>query len=377
MKNFVLLCLALASGANAFTAPNGVALPKPALHRPKQTIPASLPMLRSVKANKAAASLQLSVKDESAGVEEALPINVAALGGGGLLLFGGVSWFLQLFLNYDKCISKPDMCDPSLYENTLFFQDHPLASFLLVLTHALPFVLIPVTMKIISEKAPVIKADHPKFNPFIMNLGMAVICFGLALEFGWHVADSWYYTNNFHILNYGFYFFLISGFALWADGFENNAKSDALFGVLLLFATILYPIGNYQVVYDEQLLPFLSSPNLAKIPLYVGMTATFAAITKRGYKIFGPEMLIVFALSVGVNLFFIFQLQSLPEGTLTVDNYYYHIAHDLLGTEAGVAYFAFMVSKYEPKVLTTSADPDTKVSKYEPKVLTSADPDTH
>jgi hypothetical protein len=61
-------------------------------------------MSRSVKAkNRAAASLQLSVKDESADVEEALPINVAALGGGGLLLFGGVSWFLQLFLNHDKC----------------------------------------------------------------------------------------------------------------------------------------------------------------------------------------------------------------------------------------------------------------------------------
>jgi hypothetical protein len=44
MKKFVLLCLALAPGANTFTAPNGVALPKPAHHRPEQMIPASLPM---------------------------------------------------------------------------------------------------------------------------------------------------------------------------------------------------------------------------------------------------------------------------------------------------------------------------------------------
>jgi hypothetical protein len=182
---------------------------------------------------------------------------------------------------------------------------------------------------------------------------MAAICFGLALEFGWHVADSWYYTNNFHILNFGFYF-LISAFAFWADSFENNGITDALFGAIRLVATILYPVGNCQAVYDEQLLPFLSSPNSAKIPLYVGMTATFAAITRRGYKIFGSEMLIVFALSVGVNLFFIFQLQSLPEQLLTVDNYYLHICHDLFGTEAGVAYFAYIVSKYEPKALANA-----------------------
>jgi hypothetical protein len=368
MKKIVLLCLALASGANAFTAPHGgVALPKPAFqHRPstiKQMIPASLQMPRSAKASlqlsakDESASLQLSVKDESEDIEEALPSNVAALGAGGLLLFGGVSWFLQKFLNYENCISKQNMCDPGLYENAVFFQDHPIASFLLILTHALPFVLIPVTMKIISEKGPLIKVDYPKFNPFIMNLGMAVLCFGLAMEFGWHVADSWYYTNNFHILNFGFYFFLISSFALWADGFENNGKSDALFGVILLVSTILYPVGNYQAVYDEQLLPFLSSPNSAKIPLYVGMTATFSAITKRGYNIFGPKMLIVFALSVGVNLLFIFQLQNLPDQPLTVDNYYLHICHDLFGTEAGVAYFAYLVSKYEPKALAdTSTD---------------------
>jgi TM2 domain-containing membrane protein YozV len=88
-----------------------------------------------------------------------------------------------------------------------------------------------------------IKVDYPKFNPFIMNLGMAVICFGLAMEFGWHVADSWYYTNNFHILNFGFYF-LISAFAFWADSFENNGITDALFGAIRLVATILYPVGN-------------------------------------------------------------------------------------------------------------------------------------
>mmetsp|Transcript_24734 Transcript_24734/g.37867 ORF Transcript_24734/g.37867 Transcript_24734/m.37867 type:complete len:107 (-) Transcript_24734:408-728(-) len=75
-------------------------------------------------------------------------------------------------------------------------------------------------------------------------MAMACIGFGLSLEFGWHVADSWYYENNFHVLNFGFYFFLISGFALWADGFKNIAIFDLIFGGILAGATFLYPFGN-------------------------------------------------------------------------------------------------------------------------------------
>ena len=53
-----------------------------------------------------------------------------------------------------------------------------------------------------------------------------------------------YYENNFHVLNFGFYFFLISGFALWADGFKNIAIFDLIFGGILAGATVLYPFGN-------------------------------------------------------------------------------------------------------------------------------------
>ena len=53
-----------------------------------------------------------------------------------------------------------------------------------------------------------------------------------------------YYENNFHVLNFGFYFFLISGFALWADGFKNIAIFDLIFGGILAGATFLYPFGN-------------------------------------------------------------------------------------------------------------------------------------
>ncbi len=58
-----------------------------------------------------------------------------------------------------------------------------------------------------------------------------------------------YYENNFHVLNFGFYFFLISGFALWADGFRNIPIMDLVFGGILAASTALYPYGNaFQVV---------------------------------------------------------------------------------------------------------------------------------
>ena len=50
--------------------------------------------------------------------------------------------------------------------------------------------------------------------------------------------------NNFHVLNFGFYFFLISGFALWADGLKAVPIMDLVFGVILFAATVLYPFGN-------------------------------------------------------------------------------------------------------------------------------------
>ena len=286
------------------------------------------------------------------------PRATAGLGAFGLLLFGGVSYFLQRFLNEPCLAHGADYCD--IYQFADFFAkpENTVLSFVLILTHAFPFVLIPLTMRIVNDKSPLIKANHPEFNPFVMQLGLATICFGLALEFGWHVAESWYYVNDFHVLNFGFYFFLISSFALWADGFKNSVAVDVLFGVILLVASILYPLGNYEAVHhelyptDPPIFPWLSEPDLAKIPLYLGLTATFVALTLRGQKVFGNQMYIVFFLSVVVNLFFIFLLQKLPPietpDDLTTLNYVYHICHDLLGTEAGVAYFAYLVANYDP-----------------------------
>lgn len=286
-----------------------------------------------------------------------IPLNVVALGGFSLLLFGAASWFLQKDL-ITPCLEGSQVCTEQFHAYSQFFVDHPLGSFVLIMTHAIPFVLIPTTMRLVADKAPVLQKYHPTFNPFVMQLGLATICISLAMEFGWHVTSAWYYENDFHVLNFNFYFFLISSFALWADGFENTKRMDLIFGAILLVATILYPLGSQYALHpgDGPLAGFLDDPNSAKIPLYVALTVTFTSLTQRGWKVFGPSMGLVFFFSVVVNLIFIFFLQSLPPDPLSIKNYIYHIGHDLLGTEAGVAIFAYLVANYD-------GPPDAKLAK--------------
>lgn len=246
-----------------------------------------------------------------------------------------------------------------------FFRDHEFLSFMMILTHSIPFVLLPWVSKQISEVGPTIKKDFEGFNPFLMQMAMACIGFGLSLEFGWHVADSWYYENNFHVLNFGFYFFLISGFALWADGFKNIPIMDLVFGLILATATGLYPLGNAaQVGADDRVPEFLADflsggGGSAKIPLYAGMTATFLSITRRGTEVFGKSMYWVPFFCIVINLSFIFALDTVQYGNAVVDpvtgikeltdlNYILHICHDILGTEMGVLVFGLLIKNYVP-----------------------------
>jgi len=312
--------------------------------------------------------LQLSTNDNSITTESKdaislrqeaeVPINVRVLVVSALLGFTSVVHKLQMYLN-TPCLNGSEVCTVQHHDFAQFFNEHEIASFLLVLTHSIPFALLPWVSKQVSKNGRMIQKDFEEFNPFIMQMAMTCIGFGLSLEVGWHVADSWYYDNNFHVLNFGFYFFLISGFALWADGFKNTAFMDLVFGGILLAASILYPFGNAVGVGAMEEVPtflrgFLADPGVAKIPLYVGMSATFTSITLRGREIFGNKMFIVAFLSIVVNLFFIFILSNYAfqpdQGyeDLSIMNYVYHICHDFLGTEAGVFYFGLLIKNYVP-----------------------------
>ncbi|MDJ0508325.1 MAG: hypothetical protein QNJ64_03565 [Crocosphaera sp.] len=214
----------------------------------------------------------------------------------------------------------------------------------LIVTHVLTFILIPLAMRIFYQALNNLKL--PLKTIFASQLGLALIMVSIASEIGWHVTQCWYYENDFTMLNFMFYFFLISAFALWADGLSKETTwltnlVSVVFAVSLLAVSILYPIG-YK----------LQDPNL-KVPIYIALTVVFAVLTYRGYKLFQDWKIIFFPIfSVGVNLSFVFLLDKFggdPFHPQVVYNALFHILHDFGGTQAGVAIFTWIV--YEQGIL--------------------------
>ncbi|MDY7003163.1 MAG: hypothetical protein SWX82_04130 [Cyanobacteriota bacterium] len=208
----------------------------------------------------------------------------------------------------------------------------------LIVTHVLTFILIPLAMRIFYQALNNLKL--PLKTIFASQLGLAFIMVSIASEIGWHVTQCWYYQNDFTMLNFMFYFFLISAFALWADGLsqETNAITNVInivFALGLLAISILYPIG-YKT----------DNPSL-KIPIYIALTLVFTVLTYRGYKLLQDWKIIFFPIfSVGVNLSFVFLLDKYggdPYHPQIVYNALFHILHDFGGTQAGVAIFTWLV----------------------------------
>ena len=210
----------------------------------------------------------------------------------------------------------------------------------LIVTHILTFVLIPLAMRIFYQALRNL-GHHPK-TIFASQLGLALVMVSIASEIGWHVTQCWYYQNDFTMLNFMFYFFLISAFALWSDGLSKEVNLltrliNIVFALSLLTVAILYPIG------------FTKENPSFKIPIYITLTIIFAVLTYRGYKLLDKDwrMILVPIFSVGVNLSFVFLLDKFggdpyhnPQVTY---NALFHILHDLAGTLAGVAIFTWLV----------------------------------
>lgn len=94
-----------------------------------------------------------------------------------------------------------------------------------------------------------------------------------------------YYENNFHVLNFGFYFFLISGFALWADGFKNIPIFDLIFGVILAGATVLYPFGNAAQVVRYAFFILTNNNNYLEANIIVYSTIIGRAIPRLPHRL--------------------------------------------------------------------------------------------
>lgn len=211
----------------------------------------------------------------------------------------------------------------------------------LVLTHVLAFVIMPVAMKVFYESLRIL--SYPTSSIFAAVLGLAFIMVAIAAEIGWHVTTCWYYQDNFTMLNFTFYFFLLSAFALWSDGLvvavdTTTERLNLMFALLLISVSVLYPIG-YAVDNSE-----------FKTPIYIALAVIFVVLTIRGYNLLDSWDVLWFPFfAVGVNLVFVALLQNLGDDQYTNPkvklNALYHILHDLAGTETGVVVFTWLVYK--------------------------------
>ena len=207
----------------------------------------------------------------------------------------------------------------------------------LIATHSVTFALIPVAMRIFYEGLKNLQV--PSKSIFASQLGLAFVMVAIAGEIGWHVTQGWYYANDFTMLNFMFYFFLISAFALWGGGLVEKETIltriiNGVFAIGLLAVCILYPMGA------------AAGDDNYKIPIYIMLTLVFGVLTYRGYKLLKDwKIIFVPILSVGVNLTFIMLLSSYtnPCEPDIFHNALFHILHDLLGTLAGVAVFTWLV----------------------------------
>ncbi|AOW99824.1 hypothetical protein BJP34_10505 [Moorena producens PAL-8-15-08-1] len=209
----------------------------------------------------------------------------------------------------------------------------------LIITHVLVFALIPLAMRIFYNSLK--NLGLPSRSIFASQLGLAFVMVAIASEIGWHVTQCWYYQNDFTMLNFMFYFFLISAFALWADGLVEKTTIitnliNIVFAISLLVVSILYPLG-YKAGNDN-----------FKIPIYIALTLVLGVLTYRGYKILQDWKIILFPIfSVGVNLTFVFLLDKFGGNPYTdpqvTFNALFHILHDLVGTEAGLVIFTWLV----------------------------------
>lgn len=236
----------------------------------------------------------------------------------GLLCFGYIFWMLPGMLPEPKLV-----CISGGWKLAL------------IITHLLNFILIPITMRIFYLRANYL-VNKGLHSPFYLQLGLAFLMVAIALEVGLHVTQCWYYQNQFTALNFMFYFFLILAFALWADGFSENKYVNYVFAGALAIVSILYPLGDR-----------LHNSSF-KVPIYILLTLIFGFLGYRSYKVLGDWRIIFFPIfSVGVNLTFVFLLNKYGGNPSTnpqiTYNALFHILHDLGGTEAGVAVFAYLV----------------------------------
>jgi len=268
---------------------------------------------------------------------------------------------------------------------------------LLVGTHLFAFLLIPAAMYVFYSKIDELK-DARARSPFVALMGMSFMMVAIMGEIGWHVQQDWFYKEEYNILNLAFYFFLNSGLAAWAFGLrirepqpptsdESSYESSpttakdwlagtdavtpatpflqALPQLEAATAAVASKVagangaakasGGFNMNLGDGVDFFLLATPIAtlglyglgaelihsKVPIYIMMSAIFAALTYRFWKVLKtPKVLLFPFFSVGVNLAFISLLDKYQTDAFL--NPLFHILHDAAGTEMGILIIALL-----------------------------------
>ncbi|KAK9808670.1 hypothetical protein WJX72_001717 [[Myrmecia] bisecta] len=209
---------------------------------------------------------------------------------------------------------------------------------LLIATHLFAFALIPTSMYVFYQRAPVLERWGAK-SPFTGILGLSFLMVSIASEIGWHVSQQWYYQEEYMILNFAFYFFLSAGTSLWAYGVQPEGKGAsprsladkadvALLAAPVLMA-VIYALG--------------AAVTHTKVPMYIVLSLQYAILTWRMFELLdhNKRVFLFPFFSVGVNLFFISLLSKYESDKVL--NPLFHILHDAAGTEMGIAIITALI----------------------------------
>lgn len=179
-KSIAITFLASSVNVGAFTAPTtslgihrGVvsSYTSPAQHQPAVVYNSFDPSLKFWKNDNVPQTTSTSAIDNYDDItfekEEAeVPASTLGFIGFSLLGFTFVMQRLQIYLN-TPCLNGSQVCTVEYKSFAQYFADHDVLSFMMILTHSIPFVLLPWVSKQISEVGPIIKRDFEDFNPFL------------------------------------------------------------------------------------------------------------------------------------------------------------------------------------------------------------------
>jgi len=203
----------------------------------------------------------------------------------------------------------------------------------LVLAHAFPFVLAPVGMRVFFQALPALKV-RPR-SMFASQLALGFLMVAVSSEIGWHVTQDWFCLNDYTMLNFMFYFFFTCSNALWADGLvKEDTKATRLINAVLALGLVAACVAYANGAIEEE--------DIYKDVLYAVLGVTTATLTYRGYKILDDWRVVFYPiLSVGVNLVFLSLLETYGKTDPSL-NALFHLGQDVLGIQAGIAWFIYL-----------------------------------